>query len=60
MNNLEIDLAKIKMQPQEFEKLITEVANDKSWCAMNKIDYINPNFLELKEKLYQELIVHKG
>lgn len=59
MNNLEIDLAKIEISPQEFEKLVIESANDESWCALNGINYLTPDVSDLREKLYQELVAYK-
>ena len=59
MQSLDKDLDKIEMSPKEFEKLVIESANDKSWCELNGINYINPNLSELREKLYQELLSYK-
>ena len=58
MVNLEVDLATINMTPQEFETLAFDCANDRHWCRFNKVDDINPNFSEVREKLYQELLFY--
>ena len=58
MIHLDKGLNEIKITPREFEELIIEAANDRSWCAMNKINYVNPNFSDIKEKLYQELLCY--
>lgn len=59
MNNLNSNLSESKISSRSFEDLVLECAYDESWCALHKIDYLNPNFDEISATLYQELLIYK-
>lgn len=45
------------LSPEEFRKLnrlSEENAYSREWCHMQGIDYVNPNFLEVMHRTYQE------
>jgi len=40
---------------KEFNNILNDILYSRSWCENNGIDYVNPNIIEAKEKLYNKM-----
>jgi len=60
MTTIEEQIDKMSEKDQErLEELLIDRTNERDWCRMHGIDYVDPNFEKAREEIYKEFFQKK-
>ena len=60
MIDIEKQIDKMSEKDQErLEELVIDRANERDWCNMYGIDYVNPDFDKVREEVYKQFFEKK-